>query len=528
MSQDHFLSKVYESVVNKTTTPSNKPQNLKQAYYRVILEQLNEDTEILMQQRGSDNVEEFSVSDDVANKIRSQIGVSGTDFKNSLDAIFKKAGIEEKTTSGAYNNALRSIKWFLSESNFNNPKELFQSAVKNKGFIDLLSKTNKFNLLSDTINAAKLKIKDDFKIEVNEDSLKSFFISIIKDKPDIGGRLGDAEFFCSLFTNAQLATGQGEKKVGDLQVGSSKIELKATGTGLGGRLSGDGTANRAMVKIPELLKDKLKYSSAKKETIIQNLKEFELIVNKESQTPNKKEAYEKIKQWFETKEKSSSKRFLTGFKNAFDPENKINSLDTLVNYNFKTPKRGGISFVNVLKEKIKEQIDKTQKETEIGPKLKGGVERQLDNLLYSAINSIRDDETINMNDIIEIIYLTNNYADSTLKEDLKQFLPQTPQSFFEQYSNNLKAINNLIGAMHLYSYTHMSGFNKLMVINVNSFNSLIFEAPHNLKEALTIVQTPGIEIDCSVDVPSTVKAAIGGKGKGGTEIGKSVFFSYKA
>ena len=86
MSQDHFLSKVYESVRNQTATPSNKPQNLKQAYYRVVLEQINEDTEILMQQQGSDNVEEFKVSDELAKRIKSSIkketGFTATEERN--------------------------------------------------------------------------------------------------------------------------------------------------------------------------------------------------------------------------------------------------------------------------------------------------------------------------------------------------------------------------------------------------------------------------------------------------------------
>jgi hypothetical protein len=185
------------------------------------------------------------------------------------------------------------------------------------------------------------------------------------------------------------------------------------------------------------------------------------------------------------------------------------------------------ALVKFLKREIEKKINSAEKKLQLGPKLKGGVERKLDNLLYSAISSIKNDENITMENIIEIIFLTNNYNDPSIKKDLKQFLPQTPQSFFELYDNNLEAINNLIGAMHLCSYTRVSGFDKLMVINSNSFNSLIFDAPKNLESALKIVQTPGIEIDCSVDVPTEIKAQEG-EGKGGTEIGKSVFFSYKA
>ncbi len=74
MSQDYFLSKVYESMGNQTTPPPNKPQNLKQAYYRVVLEQINEDTDVLMQDRDMEgnptgDVEEFKISDVLAKQM---------------------------------------------------------------------------------------------------------------------------------------------------------------------------------------------------------------------------------------------------------------------------------------------------------------------------------------------------------------------------------------------------------------------------------------------------------------------------
>ena len=197
MSQDHFLSKIYESVRNKTATPSNKPQNLKQAYYRVVLEQINEDTDILMQNRDEEgkpigDVEEFKVSDAVANKIRSQIGSGAADFKSILDSLLVKAGIKESKTGEAYANASRSIRWALMESDFANASQLFQSSVKNKGFIDLLAKSE-YNILNECVDAASAKIKNEYKIDIDQNALKSFFTLIIKDKPDIKGKIGEGE-----------------------------------------------------------------------------------------------------------------------------------------------------------------------------------------------------------------------------------------------------------------------------------------------------------------------------------------------
>jgi len=532
MSQDYFLSKVYESVRNQTAAPSNKPQNLKQAYYRVVLEQINEDTDLLMQDRDAEgkpvgDVEEFRVSDTVASKIRSQIGSGGTDFKDVLDSLLGKAGIKEKKTSNAYANASRSVRWFLTESDFTYSKQLFESCIKNNGFVKLLQ-ASQYNLLDTAVNAAKQKLQSDFNITIkDEGSLKSFFTSLIKDKPDIGNRLGEGEFFCSLFTDAKLSGSEGGKKSGDLEVGGVKIELKATKSS-GGRLSGDGTANKAMVSIPNLLKDKFKYSDVGGEIALRNLKEFESFVDKESQTQNKKEGFQNIKQWLLDKLKTPKRQpGLNIFGKFFTSEEAVDSLEVPVNsLLIKTLRGSGIPFIERLKQKIKSEIVNTQEEVKKGPSLKGGFQRKLDDLLYSTFNSIKEDTTISMDDIVSLISLTNNYEDSKIKEELKRVLPKTPESFFEKYANNIQNINKLVGAMYVYSYSRVMVFDKLMAINTNSFNVIIFDKPENLEEALTIVNNPSIEIDCSIDAPSAEKIARG-ETKGGTEIGKSVYFTFR-
>ena len=100
MSSDYFLTKIYESLGKPSSELSEEPthikkfQSLEQTYYQVILKRLNEDTEILMQQKGSDNVEEFTVTDDLAKQIRSNIkketmfAASGSN--TNLNEIVKK------------------------------------------------------------------------------------------------------------------------------------------------------------------------------------------------------------------------------------------------------------------------------------------------------------------------------------------------------------------------------------------------------------------------------------------------------
>jgi hypothetical protein len=100
---DYFLNRIYDSLLNKKPAPK-KPKNLnekkeisapatlQQAYYRIRVEQINEATDILMQQEPSGDVEEFKVSDDLAKKIKKdikkEVGVETETGKTTIDQLF--------------------------------------------------------------------------------------------------------------------------------------------------------------------------------------------------------------------------------------------------------------------------------------------------------------------------------------------------------------------------------------------------------------------------------------------------------
>ncbi len=98
---DYFLNKIYDSLLSKKPVPKKPepivekkeaPATLQQAYYRIRVEQINEATDILMQQEPSGDVEEFKVSDDLAKKIKKDIkretGVETEGGKTTIDQLF--------------------------------------------------------------------------------------------------------------------------------------------------------------------------------------------------------------------------------------------------------------------------------------------------------------------------------------------------------------------------------------------------------------------------------------------------------
>ena len=235
MSQDYFLTKVYEAVKDKTASSTSKPQNLKQAYYKVILEQINEDTDVLMQDRDADNkpvgdVEEYKISDQLAKQIKSnikkEIQFATADEKTNLDEIIK--------------NVLVLANWSkIADLNFlvKNVSSIFD---KEELVVSNLTKYPQLIKSSKNLIKEKLLDKPSSKVSLSElipDWFNEFFeskngLSVVKNLWDI-------------VPNTKPSSGRGElaftlissiKKSpqGDLLVDGDLIEVKGTGGFMGG------------------------------------------------------------------------------------------------------------------------------------------------------------------------------------------------------------------------------------------------------------------------------------------------------
>jgi len=235
MSQDYFLSKVYESMRNQTTPPPNKPQNLKQAYYRVVLEQINEDTDVLMQDRDMEgnptgDVEEFKISDVLAKQIKSnikkEIQFGTAEGKTNLNEIIKKVLISGNWGKTADLNLLVKIVAGV----FNEEELMVDNIVKYPQLIE-----NSKNLLKEKLinnPSTKVNLKD-----LIPDWFKGFFETTAADA--VANSLWD------VVPNTKPSSGRGElvltlispsKKAvqGDLLVDGDLIEVKASNGTMGG------------------------------------------------------------------------------------------------------------------------------------------------------------------------------------------------------------------------------------------------------------------------------------------------------
>ena len=235
MSQDHFLSRVYESVVNKTAAPSNKPQNLKQSYYHVIMKQINEDTDVLMQDRDAEgkptgDVEEFKISDQLAKQIKSNIkketGFANTEDKTNLNEIIKKvliSGSWDKTSD--LNFLIESV-----SSVFDKEELVINNIVKYPQLIESSKNLLKEKLINNP--SSKVNLKDLIPVWFN-----SFFES--------NNGLDVVNTLWNLVPNTKPSSGRGElaftmispsKKApkGDLLVDDIMVEVKGSNGTMGG------------------------------------------------------------------------------------------------------------------------------------------------------------------------------------------------------------------------------------------------------------------------------------------------------
>lgn len=235
MSQDYFLTKIYEAVKGNTSTPSQKPQNLKQAYYKVILEQINEDTDVLMQDRDQEgkpvgDVEEFKISDQLAKQIKSnikkEIQFAATDEKTNLNEIIRKVLISRNW------GKIADIEFLVeSVTNIFNKEEL--NAEKIVKYLQQLE-TSK--------NLLKEKLLDNPGVKINlsdiiPDWFNSFFegnngLQVVNSLwgivPNTKPMSGRGELALTLISSAKKAP------QGDLSVDGQLVELKGSLGTMGG------------------------------------------------------------------------------------------------------------------------------------------------------------------------------------------------------------------------------------------------------------------------------------------------------
>lgn len=243
MANDYFLTKIYETLGNKPFSHSKKPitppkkfQSLNEVYHQVTLKQINEDTDILMQQKGDNNVEEFTVTDDVAKQIRLEINKET--IKKIIDDVLKS----KKWNEGAenYSNLLNEVLNIFSSKKINSEeiKEYVNLVNKDKSVTENILTTNKQKPIS-------LK-----------SIIPEWFNNFFEDKNgvDVASKLWDLRFKQKnmvgkgelMFTLISDCRKGDKDSVGDLFFDTlGSIEVK----GLSGKMGGDGFVNTNTSKL---------------------------------------------------------------------------------------------------------------------------------------------------------------------------------------------------------------------------------------------------------------------------------------
>lgn len=422
MSQDHFLSKVYESVKNKTATPSNKPQNLKQAYYRVILEQINEDTDILMQGRDENDkptgdVEEFKISDQLAKQIKSnikkEIGFATTEGKTNLNEIIQKVLTSSNWSKTTDLNLLTEIVTNI----FSKEELVVDNIIKYPQLIE-----NSKNLLEEKLinnPSSKINLKD---------LIPEWFNGFFED----GDGFGATSALWNVVPNTKPASGRGELALslispskksskGDLLIGGNLVEVKGTG----GTMSGDNHVIDTAKELNEILAGDVVSLSAenRKKKFIDDLSKYS-------------EKYSDFKQ-----------KLIELIQND-------SSTEEVKNFITKGP----------LKDKTKESLIKSYVSFLTIPKF-----NYRDALLgfFSKYELLTDDQ------LADGVYAGRNFKNTSspenVKNKIKSILIQDKNSFFDkQHSSKNKftySLACLITALHICSYQEINKFKGIIFAN---------------------------------------------------------------
>lgn len=532
---DYFLNKIYDSLLSNKPVPK-KPEPIVEK--KETFKPLSKVYEILVREavkhvavygskddvdpnnipdKSAQGLESYGVvSKEVADRFKRQVGLETGQIGKLIDDIFKKANIpqrHEEAYPGIYN--------IFSESHFSHIIPLFQYIINNPSEgIFSIEPSQQYNAIEVGIQETENKLKLNLNNEQRQ-NLSSLYKSLIRFRPKIGSTaIGPGEVFLSLFSNAKIAGEKGGKS-GDLVANGQKYEVKGT-TDNAALLGGDGTANKALQNIPNMLGKeflgKLQYRLKAVQKIKQKFDQ-EVVsdpTNEQKFQNFKIETTNIIKRGFLEGQMSGQTR--THF-NLLKPLQNVTKATDLVKVDFTLAKTNGIEFYK----KYSKELDKAiQALTNDVQQLKPGqdVVRKLDELLYQALNYMfKNDSQVDIDTLTKLIALINNEGSINVNTPIKTFLTNLAKTDnIQKYVSVPANITKLVGALHLYAYSQKKKYEKLLLINASSGSIVIFNSPQTIEDALEIAKHSNVYFDTNIDYTETTE----------TSVGKSVRIGYRA
>lgn len=224
---------------------TKKPVTLQQAY-RVILQRLDETTDILMQQEPTGDVEEYSVSDDLANRIKKDI----------------KKEVKVKTETGEEKSVSEVVDFVLEEKGWKKKNTDYEKVV----FPQVMHAFLKNDIIANNIaNYSKLakQVGSPFSVKIIDapetvvsysEIIPDWFNNFFENK---NGLISANDLWDISFKIAGIQVGKGELALtmisnavkgakGDLFVGDKNIEVEVKGSNA--RVGGSGYAHNVTSK----------------------------------------------------------------------------------------------------------------------------------------------------------------------------------------------------------------------------------------------------------------------------------------
>lgn len=433
----------------KVEEPVKKPATLQQAY-KVILQRIDETTDILMQREPSGDVEEFSVSDDLANKIKKDI---------KKEVKVKLEGGEEKSISEIIDLVLEEKGWKKKNADYEKVvfPQVMHAFLKNDIVEDKIANYSKLAKQPGSPFTTKIVDSPETVVAYNEiipDWFNEFFenkngVVTADDLWDISFKIagigvGKGELALTMISNAV----KGAK--GDLYISDKNIEVEVKGSNA--RVGGSGFAHNVTPKElnnilnvgPEELFNKTseKLKAEIVNTITKKIEERVRVKGTEKEV----EYYNKIK-----KDIDEAKSF----------DEILKDLNSLMGVG------GSKTFTSIISTFINKINDYTR---HVKREVKGAFSPAV-STFFSLYKNLTDEQ------IIDGIVACRSYDVPSQVPAIKQAVARIVASekdtlFGNELTYNLKC---LLAAIHLSCYKHVENFNNILFSNDTTRKLVLFK-----------------------------------------------------
>ena len=479
---DYFLNKIYDSLLSNKPIPkkpivekkeAKKFESLSNVYYRVLVEQITEDTDILMQQEPTGDVEEYKVSDELARKIKKdikrEVGVETETGKATIDQMF---------------DSILDVKgWKKGNPEYNS---VLNQTIQAFDLGDIVpSEISKYpKLVAEKNNPVEQSLlTTPYTVFALQNLVPTWFSNFFEDKNGLPtatalwnirfkqkANVGKLELLLTLISGGRKGD------VGDVHFdGFGEVEVK----GSDARMGGDGFAhNHTSEELDRILSQgaeggKLTARTAQRIKANIDKRIDDIITTRSRMTRPKPEEIELLQK---TKQNIDE---------ADNLEEIIQSIDSST-----LPKDDKIKIKNMIKEIIKQRT--------------GGVKGTFSpavTTFFSLYKELTDEQ------LIDGIVASRNYKVTglvlALKTAVKYILTNKKESLFSE-AGLTSSLKNLIGALHIVIYQQVQNFNNILFANDESRKVILYtfkdkDLTSNLVNVFNFLEKNNASINVSID-----------------------------